>query len=401
MRLFHLSDVHFSDKYLVEVKRCAEFAAAHIHREPENMVDLIVLSGDLFDHRLEQNSPALMAAVDWVQSLAHVAPVLILQGTLSHDAPNALTLFRHLQTVWPVHVADCIQRLVLHREGHFDKFDAHTPLLSGDLVINCLPSVNKGQVAAAVGAEAAAEAAGQAVSELLLGWADLNFKARAAGVPTIVVSHGTVSGSMSEHGHVMAGLDHEFTVGALMGSRANAVMLGHIHKHQSWGNGDTTQIAYAGSLARLHFGEHDPKGFLLWEVDAQSAAYSFIETPARQLVDLEFSGPPDLVEVQRAVAALPEGGELRVRYAVDEEHRHSVDVDALKGLVGDRGKVEGRVLPVQRQRAAGIGKTASLHDKVRQWCDIAGADPAPLLERLDLLLAGDAPTTIITQEKAA
>lgn len=387
IQVLHIGDVHYCDKFLPEVARCMtsviQIAAA---RRP----DLIIIPGDTFDHRLEQNSPAFFAALRAVRALSEVAPVFILQGTLSHDAPHAVEVFRHMESAFPVHVCTTIQQVVLGRDGRFSVVDPDwIPNAEADAcVISALPSVNKGVVAASAGAENAGEAAGDAVAQLLIGWAPSHRRAAAAGVPTIFTSHGTVSGSRTEHGCVMAGLDYEFFTGTIFASQASASMLNHIHAHQAWREGERT-IAYAGSVGRLHFGERDPKGVLLWTLDATGSTFEFIPTPARDLVDLEFTGPPDLVEVQRAVAALPEGGELRVRYAVDEEHRHSVDVDALKGLVGDRGKVEGRVLPVQRQRAAGIGKTASLHDKVRQWCDIAGADPAPLLERLDLLLAGD------------
>ena len=59
----------------------------------------------------------------------------------------------------------------------------------------------------------------------------------------------------------MAGMDHEFSVGGLFALEASAVMLGHIHKHQTWQN-DGRMIAYAGSLCRLHHGEIGDNGGL-------------------------------------------------------------------------------------------------------------------------------------------
>ena len=59
MRIAQLSDIHWSDKYLDEVRRVTEAAADHLFR---NRPELIVLSGDLFDHRLEQNSTAKTAS---------------------------------------------------------------------------------------------------------------------------------------------------------------------------------------------------------------------------------------------------------------------------------------------------------------------------------------------------
>ena len=49
----------------------------------------------------------------------------------------------------------------------------------------------------------------------------------------------------------MAGFDHEFTAGSLFGAGAQAFLLGHIHKHQSWQQ-DGRVIAYPGAIGRVH-----------------------------------------------------------------------------------------------------------------------------------------------------
>src|SRR2546425_484301 len=60
------------------------------------------------------------------------------------------------------------------------------------VVFSCVPTVNKAVVAAAAGATEAAAAVGEQLTALLRGFAPINEAARAAGVPTIGVSHGTV-----------------------------------------------------------------------------------------------------------------------------------------------------------------------------------------------------------------
>jgi exonuclease SbcD len=402
MRVAHLSDIHYCEEFLAEVDRCVAFAIERLRADPPG---LIVLSGDLFDRRLEQNSRALLAAICRVSELGDIAPVLILQGTYSHDAPGALDVFRHVMSSWPIHVADRIQQVALNRHGFrasegyaFPNVDV--PLGSGapdQVLVSCLPSVNKGAVAAAAGAENAATATGEHVAALLRAWAAAHSAARRLGYPTIVVSHGTVSESVSEHGVPMAGLDHEFTTGALFAAGADAVMLGHIHKHQSWTRGDfkgsdcgAQVIAYPGSIGRLHFGEVDPKGFLLWNIGPGAAGFDFIETPAKRLVELTFRGPPDLGEL-RKVAADAAGAHVRVRWIVDEEHRASVDRDAIASLFSQAAVVqlEGAIAPVQRQRAAGIGRAQSVGEKLSRWCEITSSAAPPLLERLALMESHD------------
>jgi len=104
MLIAHLSDIHYCDKFLEEVDRCMDEAIEHL--QITEQPDLIVLSGDTFDHRLEQNSPSLLAAIERVQRLAYTAPVLILQGTLSHDAPHAVDVFKHIHRLFSTEKVD-------------------------------------------------------------------------------------------------------------------------------------------------------------------------------------------------------------------------------------------------------------------------------------------------------
>ena len=382
MKIAQLSDIHYCDKHLEEVDRCMAFAVDYLIN---NVPGLIVLSGDTFDHKLDQNSPSLFSAIESVSLLANIAPVLILQGTLSHDVPHAIDIFRNIQAGNEIKVVDVIQQVVLD-DGLF-----RAPFIKkNSLLISCLPSINKGHVAAAVGAESAAGAVGEQVANLLKSWAPLNEKVRKEdNVATIVISHGTVSGSLTEHGVPMAGLDHEFSIGALFAAQASAVMLGHIHKCQGWER-EGRRIAYPGSLGRLHFGEMDAKGFLMWDVTAAGATYELIQTPAKELIEITYAGTPDMADLARRAAAAPKNAHVRVRWAVDEEHRASVDKAAIASLFSGVAeiKLEGRILPVQRQRAAGIGEAPSLHDKLKRWCEVTNTPYDPLAERLSLVLGG-------------
>jgi exonuclease SbcD len=48
-------------------------------------------------------------------------------------------------------------------------------------------------------------------------------------------------------------------------------------------------------------------------------------------------------------------------------------------------KLEGRIVPVQRTRAAGIAQLRSLADKVRVWAELSACRPERLLACLDEL----------------
>lgn len=397
MKIAQISDVHYCDEYLEEVDRCfsrAVWAAISAGAQ------IAVISGDLFDRRVDLHSPAVAAVCAQVRRLADAMPVLILQGTLSHDVPGSLDVFRTIGGRYPVHVADSIQQIALGQNGDgylWNEIREGLPVISGDVALfSCLPPINKGAIAAAIGTKDAAAAAGEYVYDLMRGWSVRHQAARAQRIPVIVVSHGTVNACMTEQGVPMHGLDHEFTTGSLFAAEASAVMLGHIHQFQQWEQ-NGRRIAYPGSIGRLHFGEQTAKGFLLWDVEADGADLEFIETPAKRLIQIDFDDVPDMAELER-LAADADGAHVRIRWNVDEEHRDSVDRSAIASMFESAGavKLEGRVRPIQRQRAAGITQAHSLADKLTKWCETTGNDPAPLLERLAAIQAHD-PETIVAQ----
>ncbi len=396
LRVAHFSDLHYGPRNLAEADRC--FGAA-TGRAVELGVDAAVISGDSTDHALDLHSPSAVALVSRVRWLADRCPVLMLQGTWSHEPPGTLSVFRELGGRHAVHVADRIGQVGLTAAGDWIVsspwcFDT----LPDGLValFSCLPSVNRAAVAAALGAADAAGATGEQVAALLRGLAPSHAMARRRGLPTLLVSHGMVFGCTTEHGVPMAGFDHEFTTGSLFDARAQAVLLGHIHRHQCWerDDGDGRRcIAYAGSIGRFHHGEAGDKGFLRWQVGPDHASCQLEATPARRTVDICFDGKPDLGALRAALVAQPvEGAWVRLRWSVPEEERNDIDRAAMRELLAGAAGVqlEGRILPVVRVRSGGIGQAGAMRDKVAAWAGVVGARPEPLWSCLDELAVHDA-----------
>jgi exonuclease SbcD len=165
-------------------------------------------------------------------------------------------------------------------------------------------------------------------------------------------------------------------------------MLGHIHKSQQWERGGRV-VAYAGSPGRFHYGEEGDKGYLAWDVEAGSARALLVPTPARETVCVDFDGPPDM---ERLAAVAADAGDkfVRVRWQIDEEHRQSVDREAIEALfVGASAlKLEPRILPVTRSRSQGISIEPSVDRKIERWAEHANVDAAPIVERFRLLESG-------------
>jgi exonuclease SbcD len=395
LKVAQFSDLHYSPGNLAESDRCFSFAVGHAIG---GGAQIGVVTGDSTDHRLEAHSPALNALANQVHRLAEAMPVVMLQGTFSHEPPGTLDNFGLMGSTHPVFIADKVQQVALvggrfvASSGPVFSPDEVNDLLEArpDIVFTCLPTVNRGQLAAHVGALAAGTQLGDVLAAYLTAAGRVNMVFREAGIATAGLSHGTVNGCETEHGVVMAGLDHEFSLGALFDAQCSAFLLGHIHKAQQWERAGRL-IAYPGSIGRFHYGEEGDKGYRLWDVRPEEADSVLVPTPSRKTVDVTFAGPPDMAQLESIAA---ESGDtfVRVRWQIDEEHRQTVDREAIEALfAGAAGlKLEGRILPVIRSRAQGISLETTVAGKVARWCGLTDVEPASILDRLQLLDTGDA-----------
>lgn len=190
MKVFHASDIHYAPETLAEADRCFTFA---VDQAIARKCEVAIISGDTFDHRVDLHTPAVSAVLRQMRRLADAMPVLILQGTFSHDTPGSLEVFKTLGGKHPVFVADQICQVALLRRaaGKFSweksdgwAFDVEMMALGGDsmpMLVSCLPTVNKAAVATVAGCEDAAMAVGEHISSLLKGWSVQHQAARAHG----------------------------------------------------------------------------------------------------------------------------------------------------------------------------------------------------------------------------
>ncbi len=360
VRMAHLSDIHFGPAALAEVQRCADAALERIAAESPNAV---LISGDLFDHRLDAHAPAFRAAVQWIQKLANCAPVLVLQGTFSHDVPGTLDILSALHARFSVAVATEESTWALGLRG-WER--TAQPQSDHSLAVFAWPPINRGLLAATGDVNVAYRAY---ASDVLQRAQVFAAHARTMSIPTVLTSHGTVNGCVTENGQTLVSPDHELAIGELFETGYDVVALGHIHKHQVWEK-EGRYVAYAGSLARLHSGDYDPKGWIQWRFDSGVATLEFHTTPARDMIEFSFDGPPDMLKLQE-LASDCENAIVRIRYTVDAEQSGSVDRKAISALFANAAacKVEGTIVPRLTARAPHIAATSGAPAKLAIWAD--------------------------------
>ena len=113
IRIAHASDLHYASHTLAQVDRCFSFT---VTAAIEQDADVVVVSGDATDHALEAHTPAYGALAASLRRLADHCPVLLLQGTFSHEPPGTLDVFRYLGGRYPIHVADRIEQVALTQD---------------------------------------------------------------------------------------------------------------------------------------------------------------------------------------------------------------------------------------------------------------------------------------------
>ena len=388
LKIFHFGDCHYSQQNLEESDRCVGHLVDCAKIENP---DVFVLTGDSTDHRLEAHSSALRALALRIKQCSEIAPMILLQGTYSHEPPGTIEMFGLLSSKYPIAVANRICQIALtdirtwiFSDGPLFQVD-EIDLKHIKAVFTCVPTLNKASVAATLGASDAAEEMGIQIQRYLKGAGVMNLRFQQNDIPTIGLSHGTVHGCITEHGVPMMGSDHEFTQEALFDAQCSAFLLSHIHKHQSWEKNHRL-IAYAGSIGRFHYGEIGDKGFLHWTVGAEKSSFEFKVTPSRVLMHFDYDGIPDMVELTEA-AMYCSGANVRVRWQIDQEHSQVVNREQIIDLFKEANevKIEVRILPIQRTRCEGINSEISTDGKLKRWCQLTDVEPEPLIERLGVL----------------
>lgn len=221
----HIADIHFGviDPSL-QYKILQEQFLNHLWNM--NVLDIVSINGDLFDHKFMANSDAIMYSAYFIDQLVQICrmkstTLILINGTASHDS-DQLKLFSPYLRDQSVDV-----RLVLN--------EAQFLFIKGKKIL-CIPEMyNKGKDY-------------------------YDFFLSNQGVYDACYMHGTFAGAIANHN--IPNLDSErepiFCIEDFALCRG-PIIAGHNHVYSQY----KSDFYYVGSPIRWRFGEEEDKGFII------------------------------------------------------------------------------------------------------------------------------------------
>lgn len=302
MRILHFADLHIGVENYGRVDpstglstRLLDFLSAFdelVDCALREEVDLVLFAGDAYKSREPSQTHQREFARRIRRLRAAGIPVFLLVG--NHDLPNAvsranaLEIFHTLE-VEGVYVAPKLGALRI-------------PTRAGDLQIVAVPWPNQSLLLSRDQYKnQTIEQIDRVVEQLITNEIVSLGERQDPDLPTVLSAHIALSESK-----VKSGSEKWMTVGhfpALLPSSLRPdlfdyVALGHHHVYQQIG--DRPPIVYPGSLQRVDFGEeHDPKGFVVLEIDPQRprgervTQIDFHEVRARRFVTVALTPRAD------------------------------------------------------------------------------------------------------------
>jgi exonuclease SbcD len=369
-KLLHLADIHIGmenyghlnphtglhsrlEDYLHRFDEVLEHV---FEREP---VDLVLIAGDIYKNRTPNPTHQREFARRINRIVRAGIPVFILTG--NHDAPTASTrahsveIFDTLE-IEHVTVASKMRFHRIHTQQGPIQIIAipwlnRQALLTKDEMIGLPMSALETEMLSRVGA-----------------FIEGTLERLDPAVPTVLTFHGTVGGATyGAERSVMLGHDLVVPRSLLTLPGIDYVALGHIHKHQAIGS--QPPVVYPGSIERIDFGEeHEPKGFVIADVEKGNTSWRFVEVNARPFVTIrvdvrQHADPQE--RIRRAIAKHPvQDAIVRVLIECTLAQRQTIDERAIQTQVEEAGAqvVAAVALEVERTHR---GRFAEVAEQVR------------------------------------
>ena len=283
--------------------------------------DIILVSGDIFHQArvwADRGLGEVKVAINTIEALSAVCPVLVLRGTPNHDGEEQFELLKaHFQSNHRVSIITEPKVLSVYTGTHEE---------GGLINIAGLPGFDRGVFRARFPG-LSREEENQVFTEEL-GKIVLGLRAQCEpGAPAVLMSHYTVPGCSTESGQTqfLAQFEPVLMPDVLDAAGFNLTALGHIHRPQAVPSCRYT--FYSGAVNALNFNDEEQfRGFWIHDLEEQPPheiiRSNFVMTPAREFLTIRLQSMD--------VETLNNGGHyersdiadkiVRVLYSCTDEH---------------------------------------------------------------------------------
>jgi len=379
IRFNHFADVHFRPSKALDV-----FASIDVIERESDGIDFNIAAGDLWDYPVQNTGASQFPEyVARISRIAEKAPLVMVQGTPTHDSDGSLDIFeqasKHI-TVLKMGKGYFVNKF----KGVYDYVPGHKTE-KGDLaLIFGLPEPQKKHLIA----YDTSITMDDAIRAVLFGYAAV--RAKYPELPCILVYHGQVKGAINPNGETVEGgvsIDDIALVGA------DYIAMGDIHRPQRVGISRGLHAYYPGAIhptgdwkdAGYQFGMNQVSIENLNEIK-RDPEISRILFPHPELVKFETKFGQQLPNVKE---------NTRVWWEITATKEESVTIDTeslLKDLItsgaDSKSKVTIKVKADETVRAGEITSLRKFRDKFTLWMKNTGKEASPsMLEKCDTIEA--------------
>jgi exonuclease SbcD len=352
-RILGLADLHIGASHLTTLDE-QEAALQEVVRIAEReRVELVLIGGDA-THHAQPSTRALDVIGRFFDALAS-RKIVVVMAAGNHD-PNVPAVARHFRG--NIHIA-------------LTPPDAPIRLAGVDVAV--LPYLPDASVRATLGGNATKEEIANALtgiaSEYLRGY----LAQRRAGVPLVLVAHGTLRGSVTSSDWSMGFIPGtEWQISVQDAAEFDFADVGHLHRHQSL----ATNVVVPGSLLPLDFAETDPHGVVVADVEAGHTTWRFVpleSTPTVATLDWD---DRELERVMTGPMIFTPGDiadKLRVRLRIREDTARRFPVPSVVAQLQRAGaqyvQVGLEVVHGERARDASVTAAITPLDALRRYLE--------------------------------
>ncbi|MGB2814651.1 MAG: exonuclease SbcCD subunit D [Dehalococcoidales bacterium] len=323
MKILHFADLHLgvetyghTDPTTGLSTRLIDFLASLdkvIDYAIENEVDLVIFCGDAYKTREPTQTQQREFARRINRLSSNDIPTFLLVG--NHDLPNAVGRATSTEIFDTLSVKNVF---VSNRPDIYQ-----IPTRSGTVQVASLPWLRRSVLLSReetknLDFEQMKEKLQQALTSAI----ELNISKLDPKLPAILAAHAWVAGSqIGTEKQMTIGQEHVLLLSSVANPAFDYIALGHIHRHQALS--ENPPVVYAGSLARLDFGdEADEKGFYLVDIESGKArgqrqvSFEFHPVAGRRFLTIEAALEAEDSDPTTTVLGAIAGQEKKLKEAI-------------------------------------------------------------------------------------